>query len=234
MKVFCWSLLFCSFITGCSLPKEEISDELYTKALLYLVFEDAPIGTFYESNGCVFIDSSNFCFNEDRFGYSKFWDGASIYKMGDTIGYFGGSCIFMTNVYILNRSKNQIICYEGREFYGENHKTLSSKSLASFKVTDTLSTFSLKMANGKLEVYNDDKSEKSMEIISTPQKEKVIRFNYWSDKETPMETIVYELTRDSLIRLDMQGSTRKELIVLKSDRVVTWCNQLKIPLFSYR
>lgn len=210
-------MVLSALIVSCSESKQEISDDLYGKALLYLVFEDGPISQFYQNAGCVQIDSSRFYFSEDHYAFSEFWNGGSIYRKGDTIGFFGGSCIFRTEVYILDRSLDQIIVFEARNFYLDSHKKNSdefkAQQLTSFTLTDTLGIFNLKVSGGELIVLEAEAKKPTLSIQPTTTGETVKNFIYSKNGENTKPSSIFQTRGDSLIIIkDYSGYNRKMLL----------------------
>ena len=217
MKILHLIIAIPTLLISCSSPEREISDELYQKALLYLSFQDGPISQFYENAGCVEIDSSRFYFSEGHYAFRKFWDGANIYKHGDTIGYFGGSCIFRAEVYILYRTNNQVVLYDAHEFYRNTSETFSSETLNSFIPMDTLHVFNVEYTDDWLRVKYDDNNSSVLAIQKTSDREFVHHFTYW-DKQNPATPImITKVYQDSLIQFESIGDYQQELILKRLD-----------------
>lgn len=214
-------LVLSALIASCSEPKQEISNDLYGKALLYLVFEDGPISQFYQNAGCVQIDSSRFYFGEDHYAFSEFWNGGSIYRKGDTIGFFGGSCIFRTEVYILDKNLDQIIVFEARNFYMDSHKKNSdefkAQQLTSFTPSDTLGVFNLVVSKGELRVIETEDKRPILTIQPTTRGETVKNFIYSKNEENTKPSSIFQTTGDSLVIVKDYSGYKREMLLSRLD-----------------
>ena len=221
MRTLVKCLFLCYILSSCSEAEQEISDDLYEKAVLHLVFEEAPISQFYQNQGCVRIDSSRYYFGQNHYAVSKDWYSASIYKMGDTVGYFGGSCIFRTDVFILNRKQNQITRFDAYEFHRNKGDFFRPELLSSFITGDTLDVFNLTYDGRLLKVYDSKDERPIIEVQQEQQAEIINHFLYW-DKENPaVPSTVYKVYKDSLKYSEHYGGDGKELLLIKSDSSYT-------------
>ncbi len=203
-------ILLCS----CSDYNQDISDELYNKALFYSVFEEGPLNTYFQEPGCIRVDSNGYYFGDNHYAVSKYWYSANIYQLGDTMAYFGGSCIFRTDVFVLNRFTNKIYRFDAEEFHRKQKRPFQPESLYTFEAGDTLDVLDLNFQDGCLRIYKEERL--MMEIKQTSTSEAVSHFYYWNGEGQPSPSSVYSIFGDSLVYLEKHGGPEKKLVI-KSD-----------------